>query len=163
MSIGNEQKIAFRHDMAYRLIEAGLTDGIDIKDSIEVLENFIYMQPVESATPEPEQENPVSPAMKLETIVLVAGRSAPNGLELYLPGVAPNIRDEFATPVYVYTELIGYLIFKRITLDTFQLVKLHSADSQSPYPIVPLTGVLYSRQAALEAHQSLSSYLQGLS
>lgn len=55
MIISNDQKRAFRHDMAYRLIEAGLTDGAKIKDSIEVLEQFIFMLAEDAGSGEAEK------------------------------------------------------------------------------------------------------------
>lgn len=44
MSIGNEQKIAFRHDMAIRLIDAGLKNSLEIKHIVQDLEQFVFMQ-----------------------------------------------------------------------------------------------------------------------
>ena len=53
-----------------------------------------------------------------------------------------------------------YLEFSRTYQDTFQLVKSHSADSPTPHPVISWSGVLWTRQAALEANQSLISYQQ---
>lgn len=55
-----------------------------------------------------------------------------------------------------------YLEFSRIVQDTFQLVQSHSVDYLSPHPVVSWSGVLWTRQAALECHQSLTAYVQGL-
>ena len=55
-----------------------------------------------------------------------------------------------------------YLEFSRTYRDTFQLVQSHSVDSPNLHPIISWSGVLWTRQAALEANQSLISYHQGL-
>ena len=55
-----------------------------------------------------------------------------------------------------------YLEFSRITQDTFQLVQSHSVDYPVQHPVVSWSGVLWTRQAALEAHQSLIAYHQGI-
>lgn len=55
-----------------------------------------------------------------------------------------------------------YLEFTRINQDTFQLKQAHSVNSLTPHPVVSWSGVLWTRQAALECHQSLTAYAQGL-
>ena len=55
-----------------------------------------------------------------------------------------------------------YLEFSRTCQDTFLLVKSHSVDSLNLRPIISWSGVLWTRQAALEANQSLISYHQEL-
>ena len=55
-----------------------------------------------------------------------------------------------------------YLEFSRINQDTFQLVQSHSVDCPVQHPVVSWSGVLWTRQAALAAHQSLIAYQQGL-
>ena len=55
-----------------------------------------------------------------------------------------------------------YLEFSRTCQDTFQLVKSHSVDSLNLHPVISWSGVLWTRQAALEAHQSLTAYAQGV-
>ena len=54
-----------------------------------------------------------------------------------------------------------YLKFIRKSSTTFQLEELLPVDYQHTHPIVSWTGVLWTRQEALRAHQSLTSYSQG--
>ena len=56
-----------------------------------------------------------------------------------------------------------FLEFSRINQDTFQLIRSHLADSPSPHPVISWSGVLWTRQAALEANQSLIAYSQAIS
>lgn len=57
---------------------------------------------------------------------------------------------------------LGILQFNKIGPNKWKLTQVHLANSLNLHPIVSWSGVLWSRQAALQAHQSLSSYLQGL-
>lgn len=56
-----------------------------------------------------------------------------------------------------------YLEFSRTCQDTFQLIKSHSADSLNLHPVISWSGVLWTRQAALEAHHAISAYQQAIS
>ena len=54
----------------------------------------------------------------------------------------------------------GWLVFQRVSScpSTFQLLKLLPPCAPNPYPQVSVRGVLWSRQAALEAHQDICAY-----
>ena len=54
----------------------------------------------------------------------------------------------------------GWLIFQRVNSSpsSFQLLKLLPPYAPHPYPQVSLRGVLWSRRAALEAHQGICAY-----
>lgn len=54
----------------------------------------------------------------------------------------------------------GWLVFSRVTPGqaVFQLQELLSPHEPNPFPRASLLGVLWSRRAALEAHQCIASY-----
>ncbi|ENV09510.1 MULTISPECIES: hypothetical protein [Acinetobacter] len=59
MSLSNSQKIEFRQAMCEKLIDAGLTSGCEIRQSVEILEQFIFLQEkeqIEVACMESEKE-----------------------------------------------------------------------------------------------------------
>lgn len=101
--------------------------------------------------------------MKLESIVLIENRLQQNSTQMYFENIDLDC-NEFYVPVGDYTQPIGFLKFKQIAKKgCFELSSLESLDCHNPYPQFSLSGVLYSRQAALEAHQSLTVYSQGVS
>ena len=59
---------------------------------------------------------------------------------------------------------VGYVQFCREPIDsnTFLLMRLQTNRTQAPYPVAYIRGVLWSRQAAIEAQKSISAYLAGL-
>lgn len=65
--------------------------------------------------------------------------------------------DEFSLSV---GEHKGWMVFRRVSPQesTFQLLKLLHPCDPNPYPQVSSLGALWSRQAALEAHQCISAY-----
>lgn len=99
--------------------------------------------------------------MKLECLVLVENRLHENSTQLYFENFMVDV-DEFFVPVGNYTQPIGYLKFKRMAKEVksgcFELTALVSLDYPNPNPQVSLTGVLYSRQAALEAQKLFDSF-----
>ena len=98
--------------------------------------------------------------MKLETLVLIENRLHPNSTQVYLEHIKEDV-PEFFVPVGDYTQPIGYLRFKNIAKKgCFELSSLESLDYPNPHPQFSLTGVLYSRRAALEAHRVISAYQQ---
>lgn len=58
----------------------------------------------------------------------------------------------------------GWLVFQRVSPGraTFQLLKLLRPCDPNPYPQVSSPGVLWSRQAVLEASQCIASYQAGV-
>ncbi len=100
--------------------------------------------------------------MKLESLVLIGGRLFENSTQLYFENFPFN-GDEFYVPVGDYTKPIGFLKFKQIAKPgCFELSELVSLDYPSPNPQFSLSGVLYSRQKAIEAHQSICAYQQAV-
>ncbi|USA54603.1 hypothetical protein NDN13_05260 [Acinetobacter sp. C32I] len=98
--------------------------------------------------------------MKLENIVLIENRLHQNSTQIYFENINQDC-EEFYVPVGNYTKPIGFLKFKQIAKKgRFELSSLESLDCHNPYPQFSLSGVLYSRQAALEANQSLTVYVQ---
>lgn len=98
--------------------------------------------------------------MKLETLVLIEDRLHPNSTQVYLEHIKEDV-PEFFVPVGDYTQPIGYLRFKNIAKKgCFELNSLESLDHPNPHPQFSLTGVLYSRRAALQAHLVISAYQQ---
>ncbi|WP_180182834.1 hypothetical protein [Acinetobacter sp. YH01020] len=98
--------------------------------------------------------------MKLETLVLIENRLHSNSTQIYLEHIKEDV-PEFFVPVGDYTKPMGYLKFKNIAKKgCFELSSLENLDHPNPHPQFSLTGVLYSRQAALEAHHAISSYQQ---
>lgn len=99
--------------------------------------------------------------MKLETIVLVENRIHQNSTQLYFEDFDFD-GDYFFVPVGNYTQPIGYLKFKRMNKEVksgcFELTELMSLDYSTPHPQISLTGVLYSRKAALEAQKLFDSF-----
>ena len=101
--------------------------------------------------------------MKLETLVLIENRLHLNSTQVYLEHIKEDV-PEFFVPVGNFTQPIGYLKFKNIAKKgCFELSSLESLDHPNPYPQFSLSGVLYSRQAALEAHHAISAYQQAIS
>lgn len=101
--------------------------------------------------------------MKLETLVFMQSRLHPNSTQVYLEHIKEEVL-EFFVPVGDYTQPIGYLKFKNISKKgCFELSSLESLDHPNPYPQFSLSGVLYSRWAALEAHHAISAYQQAIS
>lgn len=100
--------------------------------------------------------------MKIETLLLVENRLSDCSTQIYIENIDVD-HDEFYVPVGDYTHPIGYLKFKQIAKEgCFELSSLESLDYPNPHPQFSLSGVLCSRQAALEAHQSLSVYAQSV-
>lgn len=98
--------------------------------------------------------------MKLENLLLVQSRLNDCSTQVYIENIDVD-HNEFYVPVGDYTHPIGYLKFKQIAKEgCFELSSLENLDCPNPHPQFSLSGVLYSRQAALEAHQSLSAYAQ---
>lgn len=98
--------------------------------------------------------------MKLESLVLMENRLHEKSTQLYLENF-PCEGDEFYVPVGDYTKPIGYLKFKQISKKyCFELSELVSLDCPNPNPQFSLSGVLYSRQKAIEAHQVICAYQQ---
>lgn len=96
--------------------------------------------------------------MKTKTLLLVENRLNECSTQIYIEDIDTE-HDEFYVPVGDYTHPIGYLKFKQIAKEgCFELSSLENLDYPNPHPQFSLSGVLYSRQAALEAHQSLSAY-----
>lgn len=103
----------------------------------------------------------------------------------------PNRLAEMASELYVLADLdnelkgfvisyahkdlgvIGHLVFVRFQditenvvgarLPLFELQQILPASSPLPYPAIEASGVLWTRQAAVEAHQSLIAFVQGAS
>ena len=111
------------------------------------------------------KENPplgwVGVVMKLECLVLVENRLHENSTQFYFENFSFD-GDEFYVPVGNYIQPIGYMKFKRMAKDVkqgcFELTALVNLDYPNPNPKVSLTGVLYSRQAALEAQKLFDSF-----
>lgn len=100
--------------------------------------------------------------MKLETLVLIEDRLHPGSTQIYLEHIKEDV-PEFFVPVGDYNKPIGYLKFKNIAKKgCFELSSLESLDYPNPHPQFSLTGVLYSRQAALEANHVISAYQQAI-
>lgn len=98
--------------------------------------------------------------MKTETLLLVENRLNDCSTQIYIENLECS-EDVFYVPVGDYTQPIGYLKFKQIAKKgCFELSSLENLDCPNPHPQFSLSGVLYSRQAALEASQSLSVYAQ---
>ena len=99
--------------------------------------------------------------MKLESIVLVENRLHKNSTQLYFENFH-FIGGEFYVPVGNYTQPIGYLKFKRMAKEVksgcFELTELVSLDYPNPNPKLSLTGVLYSRQEAIQAQKLFDSF-----
>lgn len=101
--------------------------------------------------------------MKIENIVFVESRLHENSTQIYFENI-PLGCEEFYVPVGDYTKPIGYLKFKQITTEgCFELSELVSLDCPNPNPQFSLSGVLYSRRKAIEAHQSICAYRQAVS
>ncbi len=63
--------------------------------------------------------------------------------------------------------VIGWLRFDCVAINQngsgdYLLNGLRLASETPPYPVISLSGVLWSRRAAIEAHRSISAYQQGL-
>ncbi len=98
--------------------------------------------------------------MKIETLLLIENRLSECSTQIYIENLDCDY-NELYVPVGDYTKPIGYLKFKQIAKKgCFELSSLENLDYPNPHPQFSLSGVLYSRQAALEAHQSLSAYVQ---
>lgn len=101
--------------------------------------------------------------MKLETLVLIENRLNEGSTQIYLEHL--QIDDpEFFVPVGNYEKPIGYLKFKNIAKKgCFELSELVSVNYPNPNPQFSLSGVLYSRKKAIEAHQAICAYQQAVS
>ncbi|WP_081402748.1 hypothetical protein [Acinetobacter sp. neg1] len=98
--------------------------------------------------------------MKLENIVFVENRLHENSTQMHIENIDLDC-NEFYVPVGDYTQPIGFLKFKQIAKKgCFELSELVSLDCPNPNPQFSLSGVLYSRQKAIEAHQSICAYQQ---
>lgn len=97
-------------------------------------------------------------SMKLRSIVFVKNKSYEKPTRIYLEKLNVN-DDEFYLPVENRSHLVGYLKFKKTTKKgCFELSELVSQDYPNPNPQLSLSGVLYSRQEALEADQLIGTY-----
>lgn len=102
----------------------------------------------------------IGESMMLNTMVFVKDRLYENSTQLYLEDFSFD-GDEFFVPVGNRKQPIGYLRFKLTEkAKCFELQSLENLDYPNPNPQLSLSGVAYSRQAALEAHQALSAYVQ---
>ena len=103
--------------------------------------------------------------MKINNIVLVENRLHKDSTQIYLEDVGFS-GDIFFVPVGDYTKPIGYLKFKKIAKnvkkDCFELSGLVGLDYPNPNPKLSLSGVLYPRQKAIEAHQAVCSYQESV-
>lgn len=96
--------------------------------------------------------------MKLNNLIFL---NNPTHLtQIYIENVDIE-EDEFFVPIGKHL-VVGYLLFKRAEKAAFALESLIQADYPNPHPQLLLSGVLYSRQEALEAQRSLIAYQQGL-
>lgn len=102
----------------------------------------------------------VGVSMKLNNIVIIQDRKQNNSSEFFID--VEITEDEFYVPIAREDVVIGYLQFKRDFQKTFGLSGLLTNCCQNPYPIVSMSGVLYSRQAALEANEALTSYVRAV-
>ena len=92
--------------------------------------------------------------MRGDILLLVENRLSECSTQIYIEELDCN-DNEFYVPVGDYTQPIGYLKFKQIAKEgCFELSSLESLDCPNPHPQFSLSGVLYSRQAALESYQS---------
>ncbi len=104
----------------------------------------------------------VEVSMKIQTMVLMTDRLHPLSTQIYLEHIEEDVA-EFFVPIGDYTKPIGYLKFKQIAKKgCFELSSLESLDYPNPHPQFSLSGVLYSRQAALEANRAISAYQQAI-
>ena len=87
-----------------------------------------------------------------------------NNLCFHLNGKHPGIYTEMEIDSDIFLLNGGNMLLKfvRKNSTTFQLQSLHPVDYQHTHPVVSWSGVLWHRQEALEANQSLIAYLQGL-
>lgn len=100
--------------------------------------------------------------MKIQTMVLLDNRLHENSTQIYLEHIDTDVV-EFYVPVGDFNKPIGYLKFKNISKKyCFELSSLENLDHPNPHPQFSLSGVLYSRQAALEANHAISAYQQAI-
>ena len=87
-----------------------------------------------------------------------------SNLCFHLNGEHPGIYTELDINSDVFLLSGGNMLLKfiRKSPTTFQLEQLLPADYQHTHPVISWSGVLWTRQEALRAHQSLISYSQGL-
>ena len=85
-------------------------------------------------------------------------------LYFHLNGKHPGIYTEMDVDTDIFLLDGGNMLLKfvRKSPTTFQLEELLPADYQHTHPVISWSGVLWTRQEALRAHQSLISYSQGL-
>lgn len=118
--------------------------------------------------------------VRLHSMMMMANRKFPMSTDIciYLPEPWPECYIALGNPLDKNGagECIGYLRCELVThkgeprwemmlakkVYTFAVVGVHPALSPAPSLVVPLSGVLWSRPAAIEAHQSISSYQRGL-
>lgn len=80
--------------------------------------------------------------------------------QIYIESLYFN-NDGFYVPGGDCTKPTGSPRLKKIAKEgRFELSSLENLDYPNPHPQFSLLGALYSRQAALEAYQSLSAYAQ---
>jgi len=109
--------------------------------------------------------------MKPDALVLIGDRAFVGATEPYL--LVETELDEFWLALgckQVDCEPLGYLHYVRCAgadelvlsrlVGTFGLQQVLPASSPVPHPIVSLSNVLWTRPAALEADQAISSYRQ---
>ena len=102
--------------------------------------------------------------IKPTAMVLLPGRRFPLSTEMCLE-IKADI-DEFYIAIGCVdskASVIGYMKFSATStskgsLRTFALSEVLPADSPVPSPVISLSGVLWTRQAALEAHQAISVF-----
>lgn len=111
-------------------------------------------------------------AKRPDCLVMIPERCFPGASELFLYMVTEL--EEFCIAIGSKekgTEPVGYMRWRRTGFETicsmkkgiFRLTEVLQANSPVPCPILSLSGVLWTRQAALEAHQSISSYQAAIS
>lgn len=101
--------------------------------------------------------------------VSIAGRCSPESTEI-IPSIAGLDLPEFWLELwgsaggerskigYAKFELATANVTSGVTEGTYQLAQLLPAGAQPPRPIVSMSGVLWTRHAALEADQRIQSF-----
>ena len=85
-------------------------------------------------------------------------------LIFHLNGINPGIYTEIDMDSDVFMLNGGSMLFKftRKNSTTYQLESSHQVDYQHPYPVISWSGVLQTRQEALQAQDSLTAFALGL-
>jgi hypothetical protein len=105
--------------------------------------------------------------LKPSCLVMMPGRRFAGSTELYV--YAETDQQEFVVAIGSHNldgKAIGYARFVRCgeeiinqtTQGLFELREVLSASSPVPHPVVSLSGVLWTRRAALEADRAIGAY-----